>query len=109
MLCIITTLYNHNHYLLLFHNLQYFVLLLIVFITMLVGGVVGYVFRRDVDDSLYRAMWSSIPSYNNDTTVTRAWDEIQRNVRHYARSQQSRLLQMSWINFVRTSVRLSVV
>lgn len=47
---------------------------------MLVGGVVGYVFRRDVDDSVYRAMWTSIPSYNNDTTVTRAWDEIQRNV-----------------------------
>ncbi|OQR79082.1 tetraspanin-11-like [Tropilaelaps mercedesae] len=58
----------------------YFILLFIVFITMIVGGVVGYVFRGDVDQSVYQAMWNSIPLYKNDSTVTRAWDEIQRNV-----------------------------
>ena len=48
---------------------------------MLVGGVVGYVFKGDVDNSVYKAMWESIPLYNNETAVTHAWDEIQKNVR----------------------------
>ncbi|XP_022654820.1 CD151 antigen-like isoform X1 [Varroa destructor] len=57
----------------------YFVLLLVVFVTMVVGGIVGYVCRDDVDESVYRAMWASIPLYHNDSTVMKAWDEIQRN------------------------------
>lgn len=61
-------------------SFQYFVLLLVVFVTMVVGGIVGYVCRDDVDESVYRAMWASIPLYHNDSTVMKAWDEIQRNV-----------------------------
>ncbi|XP_018496268.1 CD151 antigen [Galendromus occidentalis] len=57
----------------------YFLQLLIVFVIMLAGGVVGYIFRGDVDKSVYKAMWESIPLYNNDTAVTHAWDGVQKN------------------------------
>ncbi|KAL1443011.1 hypothetical protein MTO96_030475, partial [Rhipicephalus appendiculatus] len=45
----------------------------------LVGGILGYVFRNEVDDRMYQEMVMSIPSYKNDSVVTDAWDAVQQH------------------------------
>uniref|UniRef100_A0A224Z905 Tetraspanin n=1 Tax=Rhipicephalus zambeziensis TaxID=60191 RepID=A0A224Z905_9ACAR len=59
--------------------LTYFIILFMIFITMLVGGILGYVFRNEVDDRMYQEMVMSIPSYKNDSVVTDAWDAVQQH------------------------------
>lgn len=88
---------------------QYFLQLLVVFIIMLAGGVVGYVFRGDVDKSVYKAMWESIPLYNNDTAVTHAWDEIQKNVSARWQASNDSPLSLSRIRALSGSTRLFVL
>jgi len=57
--------------------LQYFMIIFIVFVTMLVGGILGYVFREDVRKNLDKGMRNSLDQYNTNPTITEAWDETQ--------------------------------
>ncbi|CAG2119943.1 unnamed protein product, partial [Medioppia subpectinata] len=59
--------------------LTFFIILFFLFILMLVGGILGYVFRNQVDDRMYREMITTVALYNNDTAVTDAWDSVQKN------------------------------
>ncbi|CAG2180329.1 unnamed protein product [Oppiella nova] len=61
--------------------LTFFVILFFIFILMLIGGILGYVFRNQVDDRMNREMISTVALYNNDTAVTEAWDSVQKNFR----------------------------
>ena len=60
--------------------LTFFVILLIIFIVMLVGGILGYIFRSEVDERMHTEMVNSVKSYKEDSKVTDAWDSVQRNV-----------------------------
>lgn len=44
---------------------------------MLVGGILGYVFRGKVEITLRNGMTGSLRSYGNYKPVTEAWDETQ--------------------------------
>ncbi|XP_076304160.1 CD151 antigen-like [Tachypleus tridentatus] len=61
--------------------LTFFILMFIIFIIMLVGGILGYVFRDEVDEKMKKEMLNSIPLYGNDTAVTEAWDQVQKNLK----------------------------
>lgn len=60
--------------------LTYFVILIILFIVMVTAGILGYVFRLEVDDRMQQEMHSTIKLYGNDTQVTQAWDAVQTHV-----------------------------
>lgn len=60
--------------------LSFFIILFIIFITMLVGGILGYIFRSEVDERMHTEMVNSVKSYKEDSRVTDAWDSVQRNV-----------------------------
>ncbi|KAH9407214.1 hypothetical protein TYRP_012764, partial [Tyrophagus putrescentiae] len=64
-----------------FMLLIFFVLLFLIFILMLVGGILGYVFRNQVDGRMQKEMTITISYYGNDTAVTDAWDSVQKNFR----------------------------
>lgn len=59
---------------------QYFIIVLIIFVVMLVGGILGYVFREKVRYSMEQEMYSSIKAYNEKKSLRRAWDDTQENV-----------------------------
>ncbi|XP_076311872.1 CD151 antigen-like [Tachypleus tridentatus] len=61
--------------------IAFFVILFIIFIIMLVGGILGYVFRDEVDEKMKEEMLESIPLYGNDSTVTETWDRVQQNMK----------------------------
>ncbi|XP_018495494.1 CD151 antigen [Galendromus occidentalis] len=61
--------------------MAFFAILLVLFVVMMVGGILGYVFRNEVDDRMYAEMISSIPKYKNDSAVTRTWDSVQQAFR----------------------------
>ncbi|XP_022704190.1 tetraspanin-11-like [Varroa jacobsoni] len=58
---------------------QFFVILFMIFIILLVGGILGYVFRNEVGERMYQEMIMTIPAYGNDTDVTEAWDAVQHH------------------------------
>ena len=60
--------------------LTYFVILVILFIVMITAGILGYVFRLEVDDRMQQEMHSTIRLYGNDSQVTQAWDAVQSHV-----------------------------
>lgn len=47
---------------------------------MLIGGILGYVFREKVDMTLQNEMYSSIRFYGTSWPVTQSWDEVQRRL-----------------------------
>jgi hypothetical protein len=51
---------------------------------MLVGGILGYVFREKVHDSMEQEMQASIRMYGQKRAVTRAWDATQETVYIFA-------------------------
>ena len=53
-----------------FMLLVFFVLLFLIFILMLLGGILGYVFRNQVDDRMKREMQITISNYGNDSAIT---------------------------------------
>ncbi|CAL1290918.1 unnamed protein product [Larinioides sclopetarius] len=57
--------------------LTFFIILFMIFIVMLVGGILGYVFRNEVEKQMDQEMIMSIPLYKNETAVTDAWDAVQ--------------------------------
>lgn len=60
--------------------LTYFVILVVLFIVMVTAGILGYVFRLEVDDRMQQEMHSTIKLYGNDSQVTQAWDAVQKHV-----------------------------
>ena len=63
--------------------LSFFVILFIIFVVMLVGGILGYIFRSEVDERMHTEMVNSVKTYKEDSKVTDAWDSVQRNVSVY--------------------------
>lgn len=61
--------------------LQYFILLFLIFVTMLIGGILGYVFREKVELTMKQEMQSSIKLYGTRRQVTAAWDTTQSRLR----------------------------
>jgi len=57
--------------------LTFFIILFMIFIIMLVGGILGYVFRNEVEKQMHQEMVMTIPKYKNETAVTDAWDAVQ--------------------------------
>lgn len=57
--------------------LTFFIILFMIFIIMLVGGILGYVFRSEVEQEMQQEMIMTIKSYKNETAVTDAWDAVQ--------------------------------
>ncbi|XP_056636239.1 CD151 antigen [Diorhabda sublineata] len=55
----------------------YFIILFLIFVTMLVGGILGYVFRGKIDNTIRIGMESSLRDYGNNKAVTDAWDQTQ--------------------------------
>uniref|UniRef100_A0A023FAZ5 Tetraspanin n=1 Tax=Triatoma infestans TaxID=30076 RepID=A0A023FAZ5_TRIIF len=60
--------------------LTYALFLFIVLVVMLVGGILGYVFRGKVRHSMEQEMYSSIKLYNEKKAFRRAWDDTQDNL-----------------------------
>ena len=63
--------------------LTYFIFLFLMFVVLLIGGVLGYVFRGQVEDNLRPEMTHTIEEYDpslKDEPITAAWDDTQRNV-----------------------------
>lgn len=48
-----------------------------IFVTMLVGGILGYAFRAGVSMSMRTRMYSSLNEYGHSNSVTKAWDYTQ--------------------------------
>ena len=51
-----------------------------IFVTMLVGGILGYAFRANVGTSMRTRMYSSLGEYGINRIVTDAWDYTQSTV-----------------------------
>lgn len=52
-----------------------------IFVTMLVGGIIGYVFREKAELTVRNGMTSSLRAYGNYHPVTSAWDETQQRLK----------------------------
>ena len=61
---------------------QYFIVVLLLFIILLIGGILGYVFKDKAGTSIKNTMISTMRDYgtNNFEQVTKAWDETQQAV-----------------------------
>lgn len=59
---------------------QYFILLFLIFVTMLIGGILGYVFREKVELTMKQEMILSIKLYGRPH-VSQAWDTTQTRLR----------------------------
>ncbi|KAG8187217.1 hypothetical protein JTE90_020648 [Oedothorax gibbosus] len=57
--------------------LTFFIILFMIFIIVLVGGILGYVFRSEVEMRMEQEMIMTIPLYKNESAVTDAWDSVQ--------------------------------
>lgn len=60
---------------------QYFIILFLLFVTMLIGGVLGYVFREKLLNTVDREMKSSLRLYGDRKSIRDAWDTTQSTVR----------------------------
>lgn len=64
--------------------LTYFILVLLIFVILLIGGVLGYVFRYQIDDNLRPTMLHAIENYDPDKpldSITEAWDLTQSKLK----------------------------
>jgi len=55
----------------------YFLIVFLIFVVMLVGGILGYVFRGKVETTIRNGMESNIHNYNTSKVAREAWDDIQ--------------------------------
>lgn len=60
--------------------LTYFIIVFLVFVTMLIGGILGYVFREKVQQTMRQEMRSTIGLYGSRRAITQAWDETQERL-----------------------------
>ncbi|EAA05254.4 tetraspanin-11-like [Anopheles arabiensis] len=61
--------------------LTYFILVFLIFVTMLIGGILGYVFREKVSQTMGDEMRSSMSLYGSRRSITTAWDETQERLK----------------------------
>lgn len=59
----------------------YMICLSFILVTMLVGGIIGYVFREKAELTVRNGMTSSLRAYGNYHPVTIAWDETQQRLK----------------------------
>lgn len=64
--------------------MQYIILVLLVFVAELVGGILSFVYRDQVQSIVTDGIASTFGRYNGTSTtdqaITLAWDTVQRNV-----------------------------
>jgi tetraspanin-11 len=63
--------------------LTYFITLFLMFVVLVIGGVLGYVFRDQVEDNIRPEMRHTIEVYDPSTpqdAVTAAWDDTQKHL-----------------------------
>jgi len=63
--------------------LTYFIFMLLLFVILLVGGVLAYIFREQVSNTIQAEMIADIRNYDPDdpeNSVTKAWDETQEKL-----------------------------
>eukprot|EP00092_Neocalanus_flemingeri_P030403 GFUD01033003.1.p1 GENE.GFUD01033003.1~~GFUD01033003.1.p1 ORF type:complete len:248 (+),score=55.71 GFUD01033003.1:252-995(+) len=63
--------------------LTYFTFMLLIFVILTVGGILTYIFREQVGNTIKAEMIADIRSYDPDNpknTVTKAWDETQQQL-----------------------------
>lgn len=61
---------------------QYFIIVLLLFIILLIGGILGYVFKDKANTSITHTMMGTMREYGTDGNdqITKAWDETQQAV-----------------------------
>lgn len=57
--------------------LTYFIIVFILFVTILIGGILGYVFREKVEYTMRQEMRATIRLYGSKKLITEAWDTVQ--------------------------------
>merc|ERR1719167_293565 len=63
--------------------LTYFIFMLLLFVILSVGGILSYIFREQVSNTIQAEMIHDIRNYNPadpDNGVTKAWDETQKQL-----------------------------
>lgn len=63
--------------------LTHFVLTLLLFVVLLIGGILAYVFKDQVENTMKAEMIADIRNYdpdNQENPVTQAWDQTQREL-----------------------------
>ncbi|KAG1672308.1 Tetraspanin-11 [Nymphon striatum] len=90
--------------------LTYFIILFLIFIILLIGGVLAYVFRDKVENTVKTEMMKAVHDYGNDDTrgkvITDSWDSTQRKVRvdrtaeNPKAAHQETTIFMSWQLFL---------
>ncbi|XP_014216187.1 CD151 antigen-like [Copidosoma floridanum] len=56
---------------------MYFIIILMLFVVILIGGILGYVFREKFVDTLQQQMRNSMHLYKEKREITEAWDYVQ--------------------------------
>ena len=59
---------------------QYFIILLVLFVVLLVGGILGYVFNERVEDTITTTMMGELDGYSTRQDIKDAWDAAQMQV-----------------------------
>ncbi|KAJ8664976.1 hypothetical protein QAD02_006638 [Eretmocerus hayati] len=57
---------------------MYFIIVSLLFVVILIGGILGYVYREKFTESLQQRMRDSMQLYRNRKDITVAWDFAQR-------------------------------
>ncbi|XP_037777111.1 tetraspanin-9-like [Penaeus monodon] len=75
--------------------LSYFIIVLLLFIIVLIGGILGYVFKDKASVSVKNTMTSAMRDYKPDTDIpiTKAWDETQQAMKCCGITEQSEWLK----------------
>jgi len=62
--------------------LTYFIILFLIFVILLIGGILGYVFKNKVQDTTNTAMLSSLmEDYDRKEHVKESWDTLQERMK----------------------------
>lgn len=62
-------------------SFQYFTITFLIFVVVLIGGILGFVFREKVQTTMKQEMLSSLKFYGNKRTVTQSWDTTQERLK----------------------------
>uniref|UniRef100_A0A1A9UM22 Tetraspanin n=1 Tax=Glossina austeni TaxID=7395 RepID=A0A1A9UM22_GLOAU len=60
--------------------LTYFIIVVLIFVTMLIGGILGFVFRERVQQTMRQKLRSSMSLYGSRRDVTESWDQTQERL-----------------------------
>ncbi|KAL7644501.1 UNVERIFIED_CONTAM: hypothetical protein RMT77_005333 [Armadillidium vulgare] len=70
---------------------MYFIIILILFVILLVGGILGFVYHGKAEREIKMEMTKSLREYNpnRDSPITKAWDDAQRAMKCCGIDQRS--------------------